>query len=58
MWVIYFTQRIRNIMKTYYWLMIRKNGSHVEGKFSLVRRVFGRVFLGETYQVIGDWKNV
>jgi len=44
-------------VKTYYWSMVRKNGFKVEGKFSLVRRVFGRVFLGETYKVIGEWKD-
>lgn len=42
-------------MKTYCWQMKRKSGALVEGKFNLVRRVFGRVFLGETYRTIGDW---
>lgn len=42
-------------MKTYYWQMKRKNGSLVEGKFSLARRLFGRAFLGEKYTKLGDW---
>jgi hypothetical protein len=50
-----FYKWIRNIMKTYYWQMKRKNGVLVEGKFTLVRRVFGRVFLGESYTKIGNW---
>ncbi len=43
-------------MKTYYWLRLNKNGTRSEGKYTTARRVFGRVFLGETYQVIGEWK--
>ena len=42
-------------MKTYYWQMRRKNGSLVEGRFSLARRVFGRMLLGEKYWKIGPF---
>jgi len=52
----YFYDWRNYFMKTYYWQMKRKNGSLVEGKFSFARRLIGRVFLGESYQVIGDWK--
>ena len=43
-------------MKKYYWQMKRKDGSLVEGKFSLARRVFGRLVLGETYTKLGEWQ--
>ena len=42
-------------MKTYYWHLTKRDGSQAEGKFSLARRVFGRVFLGEKYRIIGGW---
>lgn len=42
-------------MKTMYWKRTNKNGSLAEGKYTLARRIFGRIFLGERYQVIGVW---
>lgn len=42
-------------MKTFYWKMTRKNGTVVEGRFAFVRRAFGRIFLGEKYEIIGKW---
>lgn len=44
-------------MKTYYWSCENKDKSLVEGKFSLVERVFGRVFMGRKFNIIGDWHN-
>lgn len=42
-------------MKKYYWVCKRKDGSIAEGFYSVARRMFGRLFLGETFIKVGVW---
>lgn len=43
-------------MKTYYWKR-ETNGLISEGKFSILRRVFDRVFFGAKYTKIAEWRD-
>ena len=44
-------------MKTYYWRCEKKNGKLAEGKFSIVRRAVGRLFMGEKFTKLGEWND-
>ena len=42
-------------MKTYYWTVTSKSGNVSEGKYTMARRIFGRVLLGEKFSKGGEW---
>lgn len=42
-------------MKKYYWQCRKKNGQYAEGSYNLLRRCYGRAFLGERFTKIAEW---
>lgn len=43
------------IKSRFYWVKINSNGEVSEGNIIFLRRVFGRIFLGERFKKIGLW---
>lgn len=42
-------------MSKHYYVCERNDGSLAEGYYSTIRRIVGRLFLGEKFTKIGSW---